>query len=113
MAISEGLPLKRDGIMREHCSFLSVQIPCTSLHCQKKKYICTSGTDLLMNLHSVYFTDFSPSVKQTQGPTDDLHLFTSKVNRRVMGNCTVDVTLTPPAGSTGKYRFCFFTFLPK
>lgn len=56
---------------------------------------------------------FSPSVEQTQGPTDDLHLFTSADNSKLIGNCTADVTLTPPSGSTGKYRFCFKTFIPK
>ncbi|CAG2234449.1 unnamed protein product [Mytilus edulis] len=53
-----------------------------------------------------------PSVEQTQGPTDDLHLFTSADNSKLIGNCTADVTLTPPSGSTGKYRFCFKTFIP-
>ncbi|XP_052058967.1 uncharacterized protein LOC127699255 [Mytilus californianus] len=53
-----------------------------------------------------------PSIEQTQGPTDDLHLFTSADNSKLIGNCTADVTFTPPLGSTGKYRFCFKTFLP-
>ncbi|CAG2188547.1 unnamed protein product [Mytilus edulis] len=53
-----------------------------------------------------------PFVKQTQGPSDDLHIFTSADNTKLIGNCTTDVTFTPPPGSTGKYRFCFNIFLP-
>ncbi|CAG2193457.1 unnamed protein product [Mytilus edulis] len=53
-----------------------------------------------------------PFVKQTEGPSDDLHIFTSADNTKLIGNCTTDVTFTPPPGSTGKYRFCFNIFLP-
>ncbi|VDI75590.1 Hypothetical predicted protein [Mytilus galloprovincialis] len=53
-----------------------------------------------------------PFVKQTDGPSDDLHIFTSADNTKLIGNCTTDVTFTPPPGSTGKYRFCFNIFLP-
>ncbi|XP_071161168.1 uncharacterized protein [Mytilus edulis] len=58
------------------------------------------------------FYPVCPFVKQTEGPSNDLHIFTSADNTKLFGNCTTDVTFTPPPGSTGKDRFCFNIYLP-
>ncbi|XP_060070523.1 uncharacterized protein LOC132550472 [Ylistrum balloti] len=52
-----------------------------------------------------------PSVDQTQGPTDDLHLFHSD-SSSVVGSCAVDIALTPPTSKQGTDTLCFETSLP-
>ncbi|XP_069118574.1 fibropellin-1-like isoform X2 [Argopecten irradians] len=52
-----------------------------------------------------------PSLVQTQGPSDDLHMFHSD-SSHVIGSCAVDVALTPPASKQGTDTLCFKTSLP-